>query len=83
MDKNQEDIKNNNNSKKDEKKGLLDQILFYLLRNHNWIFVMALMPISICYDIYCFCKYNLLKDDNLLTVDNLLIIVSNYKIYRM
>ena len=59
-----------NNTEENEKKSVFDLVLTYLLRNHNWIFVMALMPISVCYDVYCFCKYYLL------------ILVGNCKVYK-
>ena len=54
--------KNNNDSlnknKVDRSPGILDKIGVNLLRNHNWICVLMLTPISLLYDLYCICEYD-------------------------
>ena len=31
-------------------------VLYYLVNNHMWIFAIWLIPISVCYDIFWFCR---------------------------
>ena len=38
--------------------GMVERTALYILRNQNWICVLLLTPISLMYDLYCFCKYN-------------------------
>ena len=37
--------------------GMVERTALYILRNQNWICVLLLTPISLMYDLYCFCKY--------------------------
>ena len=37
--------------------GIVERTALYILRNQNWICVLMLTPISLMYDLYCFCKY--------------------------
>ena len=37
--------------------GIVERTALYILRNQNWICVLMLTPISLLYDLYCFCKY--------------------------
>ena len=37
--------------------GLVKKLGVNILRNHNWICVLILTPISLMYDLYCICKY--------------------------
>ena len=30
--------------------------LFYMLNNHQWVFAIWLIPISLCYDIFWWCR---------------------------
>ena len=39
----------------------------YILRNHNWICILILTPISLIYDLYCFCKY--IIQNNIIVLD--------------
>ena len=46
----------NENENKPEKTDPNQGILYYLLNNHLWIFAIWLIPISLCYDIFWWCR---------------------------
>ena len=45
------------NENEESLKGIVERTALYILRNQNWICVLMLTPISLIYDLYCFCKY--------------------------
>ena len=44
--------------------GMVERTALYILRNQNWICVLMLTPISLIYDLYCFCKYTTSRNMN-------------------
>ena len=44
--------------------GIVERTALYILRNQNWICVLMLTPISLIYDLYCFCKYTTSRNMN-------------------
>ena len=44
------------NENEESLKGIVERTALYILRNQNWICVLMLTPISLIYDLYCFCK---------------------------
>ena len=51
--------KSNEINKEDNSTGAVEKFLNYICRHYNWIVVLMLTPISLIYDLYCFCKYSL------------------------
>ena len=45
------------NKHEESPQGIVERTALYILRNQNWICVLMLTPISLIYDLYCFCKY--------------------------
>ena len=45
------------NKNEESPQGIVERTALYILRNQNWICVLMLTPISLIYDLYCFCKY--------------------------
>ena len=43
-------------AKKDETENPNKGALFYMLNNHQWVFAIWLIPISLCYDIFWWCR---------------------------